>query len=76
MSKSPCAAARCFQVCLGKKKTLAVIKISEEKLIVERIRDVPDRVSEVAMDGNFVCAALESHYVICNIESGTCQGDH
>ena len=63
------------QVCLGKKKTLAVIKISEEKLVVEKIRDVPGTVTEVAMDGNFVCAALASHYVICNIETGACQGD-
>ena len=63
------------QVCLGKKKTLVVIKISEEKLVVEKIRDVPDTVAEVAMDGNFVCAALASHYVVCNIETGACQGD-
>ena len=63
------------QVCLGKKKTLVVIKISEEKLVVEKIRDVPDTVSNVSMDGNFVCAALASHYVVCNIETGACQGD-
>ena len=36
-----------MQVCLGKKKTLVVIKISEEKLVVEKIRDVPDAVTEV-----------------------------
>ena len=63
------------QVCLGKKKTLAIIKISEEKLVVEKIRDVPDTVAEVSMDGNFVCAALASHYIICNIETGACQGE-
>ena len=63
------------QVCLGKKKSLVVIKISEEKLVVEKIREVPDTVTEVVMDGNFVCAALASHYVVCNIETGACQGE-
>ncbi len=60
-------------MCLGKKKTLAVISITEEKLVVDKIRDVPDTVSEVAMDGHYVCAALASHYVVCNVETGACQ---
>jgi hypothetical protein len=60
-------------MCLGKKKNLAIINISEEKLVVEKIRELPDIVTEVAMDGHYVCAALATHYVVCNIESGDVQ---
>ena len=61
------------QVCLGKKKQLAVININEEHMSVEKIRELPDPVKNVAMDGVFVCAALTSHYVIFNVATGTCQ---
>ena len=60
-------------MCLGKKKQLAVITISEEKVTVDKIRELPDPVRQVAMDGVFVCAALTNHYVIFNVASGFCQ---
>ena len=40
---------------------------------VEKIRELPNPVKHVAMDGVFVCAALTSHYVIFNVATGTCQ---
>ena len=58
---------------LGKKKQLAVININEEQMSVEKIRELPNPVKHVAMDGVFVCAALTSHYVIFNVATGTCQ---
>ena len=60
-------------MCLGKKKQLAVININEEQMSVEKIRELPDPVKHVAMDGIFVCAALTSHYVIFNVVTGNCQ---
>lgn len=40
---------------------------------VEKIRELPNPVKSVAMDGVFVCAALTSHYVIFNVSTGSCQ---
>lgn len=60
----------CRQMCLCKKKQLAVVSLSEEKLVVERTCDLGDNVTEVCMDGHFVCAATSSHYVICNVPTG------
>ena len=62
-----------FQMCLGKKKQLAVININEGQMSVEKIRELPDPVRHVAMDGIFVCAALLNHYVIFNVSTGACQ---
>ena len=61
------------QMCLAKKKQIAVINITEERLVVARIRDLSDVVAAVSMDGKFVCAALASHYVMVNVESGASQ---
>ena len=60
-------------MCLGKKKQLAVININEEQMSVEKIRELPDPVRHVVMDGIFVCAALLNHYVIFNVSTGACQ---
>ena len=60
-------------MCLGKKKQLAVINIHEEQMSVGKIRELPDPVRHVAMDGVFVCAALTNHYVIFNVLTGACQ---
>lgn len=62
-----------LQMCLGKKKQLAVISITEERLSVDKIKELPNPVKKVSMDGHYVCAALTSHYVIFNVASGTCQ---
>lgn len=61
------------QVCLAKKKQIIVVTLSEEKLVVDKIREMPDLISDLVMDGLFVCVALQSHYVICNIENGQIQ---
>jgi hypothetical protein len=60
-------------MCLGKKKQLAVININEEHVSVDKIRELPDPIRHVAMDGVFVCAALVNHYVIFNVATGACQ---
>jgi hypothetical protein len=63
-----------FQLCLSKRKQLSVVSISEEKLTVQRTRELSDAVTNVAMDGVFVCAALASFsYVMFNCETGVCQ---
>ena len=62
-----------IQVCVAKKKQLAVMSIGEQKMVVEKTKDVQDLVREVAMDGNFVCAALQSHYVLFDVDTGGCQ---
>ena len=63
----------CYQICLGKKKQLVVLRISEEKLVVEKIRDLPDVVTAVVLDGAWACVALQGHYVVCNVETGESQ---
>ena len=61
------------QMCLGKKKQLAVINITEEQMSVDKIRELQEPVKLVSMDGVFVCAALEKYYVIINVASGSTQ---
>ncbi len=61
------------QLCLGKKKQLAVININEEQMTVEKTRELPSPVRQLSMDGVFVCAALSSQYVIFNVATGVCQ---
>lgn len=60
-------------MCLAKKKQLAVISLHDERLMVEKTCDVADFVTKLAMDGQFVCAALTSFYVIYNIGTGHSQ---
>ena len=60
------------QVCLAKKKQVAVISISEQRLVVDKIKELSEPVSVVSMDGNIICAALASHYVVYNIATGEC----
>ena len=62
-----------LQICVAKKKQVGVISIREDKLQVERTRDLPDTITALVMDGDFVCAALTSVYVICNVQTGECQ---
>lgn len=61
------------QVCLGKGRQLAVISINEQRMSVYKIKEMSASVQLVCMDGNFVCAALESHYIVYNFASGVCQ---
>jgi len=62
------------QVCLAKRKQIAVISLTEAKLSVDKIiSDVSERVSAVAMDGNFICAAFETHYVVYDVPTGAKQ---
>ena len=63
----------CVQLCLAKKKQLAVISISESQIKVDRIRDMSEPVKAVGMDGSHICAALNDHYIVFNISTGTCQ---
>ena len=60
-------------MCLGKKKQLAVINITEEQMSVDKIRELQEPVRLVSMDGVFVCAALINYYVIINVASGATQ---
>ena len=61
------------QLCLAKKKQLAVISISEVQIKVDKIKDVSEPVKAVGMDGNYICAALNAHYIIFDIGTGSCQ---
>ncbi len=47
-----------------------MITISREKINVDKIRELPDPIKAVAMDGVFVCAALSKSYVMFNVASG------
>ena len=60
-------------MCLAKKKQLAVVSISEQKMVVDKTKDLSEPVKVVCMDGNYVCAALTSHYVVFNVTTGVCQ---
>ena len=60
-------------MCLGKGKQLAVLNVTEERLVVEKIRELPGTISAVSMDGAYVCVALESHYIIVDIRTGANQ---
>jgi hypothetical protein len=60
-------------MCLGKKKQLAVINLTDEKLVVEKTRDLPEPIVKVDMDGQFVCVALTSQYLIFNFKTGHSQ---
>ena len=62
-----------IQVCVAKKKQLAVMSIGEQKMVVEKTKDLSEQVMAVVMDGNFVCAALLSHYVVFDVATGGCQ---
>ena len=42
-------------------------------MVVEKTKDLVDPVRAVVMDGNFVCAALLSHYVVFDVSTGGCQ---
>jgi len=61
------------QMCLGKKKQIAVININEEQMSVDKIRECQEPVRLVSMDGIFVCAALTNYYVIINVATGVTQ---
>ena len=61
------------QLCLAKRKQLAVISISESQIKVDRIRDMSEPVRAVGMDGHHICAALAAHYIVYNVETGACQ---
>ena len=61
------------QVCLAKKKQLAVVSISEQKMVVDKTRELSEPVRVVSMDGNYICAALSSHYIIFDVTTGVCQ---
>ena len=60
-------------MCLAKKKQLAVLSIGEQKMSVDKTRELAEPVRAVCMDGNYVCAALSSHYVVFNVTTGVCQ---
>jgi len=62
-----------IKVCLAKKRQLAVISITEERISVDKIKEMSSPIQTVSMDGHFVCVALETHYVLCNISTGNCQ---
>ena len=56
---------------MAKKKQcqLAVLVLTEEKMSVWRTRDCSEAVVTLAMDGPHICAALQSQYVLYNLES-------
>ena len=61
------------QLCLAKRKQLAVISISEAQIKVDRIRELSEPVKAVGMDGHHICAALTAHYIVYNVSTGSCQ---
>ncbi len=50
-----------------------MISITEDRMSVDKIKEMPSPIQSVGMDGHFVCVALETHYVLYNIITGTCQ---
>ena len=61
------------QLCLAKRKQLAVISISETQIKVDKIKDMSEPVKAVGMDGNHICAALTAHYIVYSVSTGNCQ---
>jgi len=59
------------EICVAKKKQcqLAVLILTEEKMSVWRTRDCSEPVVTLAMDGPYICAALQSEYVVFNMDS-------
>ena len=41
--------------------------------MVEKIRDLPNAVTAVALDGAWACVAMASHYAVLNVETGRSQ---
>ena len=62
-----------LQICVAKKKQcqLAVLLLTEEKMSVWRTRDCSEAVVSIAMDGVHVCAALQSQYLVYNMDKMT-----
>jgi len=59
-----------IQICVAKKKQIAVLTLTEDKLSVDKTRDCVSPVHAMCMDGVFVCAALAGQYVIYNMDTG------
>lgn len=61
------------QLCLAKRRQVAVTTVTGARVQVERICDLPDAVRAVAMDGACVCAALPDRYVLYDVSAGRSQ---
>lgn len=61
------------EICLAKRKQLQICHVTDDKLIHLKDISTPEPPLVMAMDGNFVCAALPSKYVIINTEQGYVQ---
>jgi len=58
------------QFCAAKKKQITMYSLDEEKLRVVRSKEVTEAVVSLAVDGETVCAALPSRYVLLSLETG------
>jgi len=58
------------QFCVARKKQLTMYTMSEEKITAMKPKEVPEPVVNMCVDGNTVCAALPSRYILLHYEAG------
>ncbi|XP_015915375.1 transforming growth factor-beta receptor-associated protein 1 [Parasteatoda tepidariorum] len=61
------------EVCVAKKKQLLICHVTDDKMIQLRDISIPEPPLAMAMDGQYVCLALSSKYVVVDTESGYAQ---
>jgi len=59
-----------LQFCLAKKKQISLYSLDEEKLTLLRSREVGEPIVNLCVDGDTVCAALPTRYILLWLESG------
>ncbi|XP_054708029.1 transforming growth factor-beta receptor-associated protein 1-like [Uloborus diversus] len=61
------------EVCIAKRKQLIICHVTDDKIIPIRDINVPEPPLMMAMDGQFVCIALSTKYVVLDTENGNAQ---